>query len=42
MEVRSYLVFGRVCIVTVDLLIYVNDGAGWGHSDDQRYFQSLY
>ena len=40
-NIISDLIFGRVWIDTVDLYVYVNVGAGWVHSDDERYFQSF-
>ena len=41
-EVRSSLIFERICIGKVDLFVDVSDGAGLDHYGDERYFQSFY
>ena len=41
LEVRSSLIFERICIGKVDLCVYVSVGAGLDHYGDERYFQSL-
>ena len=34
--------FGRVCIDTLDMWVYVCAGAVWGRYNDERYCQSFF